>query len=351
MSDLASLLSHYAVGALQSSTLIDKGLIHATYKVETETGPYCFQRLHSVLSNDGVAQDYERVTGYLSQKGFPAPRLLHTRTGQLLLDDEEGHRWRLTTWLEGESVSSFSNLSQVYSAAALLGRFHNTMTELEYDFQSKHPLHNTPLHLERLEKALAAHQDSVWWSEVKPLADEVMRALKPLLLPDTLPRRVVHGDPKVSNFLFDESLEAVALIDLDTCTQHSVLVDLGDAIRSWCREGSEAEEQHFRLDRFEQMLDGYASTAPSLQVEEVQRLATAGPMITLELTARFLTDVLEDSYFGWDSSQYPSRSHHNLARAKGMLFLANSMQSNMSSMKEVVKHAFGAECSDSISLR
>ena len=340
MPDLSSLLSHFSVGALLDSTLIDKGLIHATYRVDTETGSYCLQRLHQVLSSDEVARDYREVTRYLDDQRFPAPAMLPTRSGALLFEDEEGFRWRLTTWLEGESVSSFSSLSQVFSAASLLGKFHATMAELSYDFQSQHPLHDTPLHLARLKEAVENHRESPWWDEVRLLASEVEEALTPLLLPPDLPRRVVHGDPKVSNFLFDESLEAVALIDLDTCTRHSVLVDLGDAVRSWCREGAEAEEQHFHLERFAQLLHGYASSAPSLSSGEISRLATAGPLITLELTARFLADTLNDSYFGWDSKNYPTRPHHNLARAKGMLFLARSMSSHKAAMQAIVDEAF-----------
>ena len=44
---------------------------------------------------------------------------------------------------------------------------------------------------------------------------------------------------------------AVGMIDLDTCNRHTLLVDLGDAIRSWCRNGYEDEVQQFHLDRFE----------------------------------------------------------------------------------------------------
>ena len=39
--------------------------------------------------------------------------------------------------------------------------------------------------------------------------------------------------------------------------------------------------------------------------------------VYFELSARFLLDVLEERYFGWDSTRFSSSAEHNLIRAKG----------------------------------
>ena len=66
------------------------------------------------------------------------------------------------------------------------------------------------------------------------------------------------------------------MIDLDTCNRHTVLVDLGDAIRSWCRDGYEDEVQRFHIDRFEGILQGYADSGASLNRFEIESLWKAG---------------------------------------------------------------------------
>ena len=68
-----------------------------------------------------------------------------------------------------------------------------------------------------------------------------------LLVKNKLPLRVCHNDPKVSNFLFDHSLNAICLIDLDTLMPGTLLTDISDVFdlvkpdtigltRDWVRE-------------------------------------------------------------------------------------------------------------------
>jgi Ser/Thr protein kinase RdoA (MazF antagonist) len=151
----------------------------------------------------------------------------------------------------------------------------------------------------------------------------------------------VHGDPKISNVLF-EGDRAVALLDLDTCTRHSVLVDLGDAVRSWCRDGGEDERQRFHLDRFDAILRGYAALGPPLESAERAHLGRAGRMITLELASRFLRDALEDEYFAWDETRYADRRAHNRARGRAMLYLAQDMAARQTEVDALVTRYFGA---------
>ena len=142
--------------------------------------------------------------------------------------------------------------------------------------------------------------------------------------------------------MFNDAL-AVGMIDLDTCNRHTVLVDLGDAIRSWCRDGYEDEVQQFHLDRFEAILRGYAKSACPLSDDEVEYLWMAGPMITLELASRFARDVMEDSYFAYNSEIYESRRAHNLARMNSMIFLAKDMLKHKEAMRDLIKTYFSRE--------
>jgi Ser/Thr protein kinase RdoA (MazF antagonist) len=326
----------FPIGLVREVTQIKSGLMHSTYGVNAESGRFTLQRLHQKLSTPEIIGDYEAVTRHLYQKKLPAPCLIRTRDDRPIHVDEDGRWWRLASWVPGETPSKVQTAEQAEQGARALGRFHRVMMDFDHHFASQHPLHDTEAHLSNLRASLNDQELAGFGELVAPEIETILRALPSLLLPTTLPLRVVHGDPKISNVLFDGQ-SAIGLIDLDTCNRHTVLVDLGDAIRSWCRDGSEDETQHFQLDRFEAMMRGYAAEGLPLTAEERGYLSQAGPLITLELASRFARDVMQDEYFAFDSEKYPSRRAHNCARTRAMLFLAEDMQRHTLQIERLIK--------------
>ncbi|TNE50042.1 MAG: hypothetical protein EP343_10005 [Deltaproteobacteria bacterium] len=336
-------LSHYAtdqVGTWKQSQPIEVGLIHGTYKIETSLATFCLQRLHPKLATDGILQDYQVVTDHVAKHNFPAPQLVPTSQGNLSFDDEDGSRWRLTTWLEGENTSTIRSLAMVRSAAEMFGEFHNLMQGLEYTFQSSHPLHDTQHHLRNLRDAVNEHKSNSWFKKIEPMIEWVEEKLPPILLPDDLPTCVVHGDPKISNLLFNAEDQAIALLDMDTCTRHTPLVDLGDAVRAWCCLKDKNGDVGFAIDRYEAIIEGYAEMGPRMEAANLERLHVAGLLITLELAARFLADTLQDSYFAWDSSTYSSRSEHNADRAQTMVTFSQKLEEALPQQRKIVDAIF-----------
>lgn len=334
-----AILAHYDIGPVERVTRVRTGLMHGTWSVDTADRRFTLQRLHHMLSTPEIIGDYAAVTGHLAEKGVLAPRLVRTRGGDPVVEDGE-RWWRLATWVDGEVRQKVKTPIEAEAGARALGRFHRVMADIDHQFGSQHPLHDTAAHLERLRTAVADPANAEPLDAIRPEVDRVLDILPRLVLPTDLPQRVVHGDPKISNVLF-EGDRAIGLIDLDTCMRHTVLVDLGDAVRSWCRDGHEDEEQRFHIDRFEAILRGYAAEGPALDVRERALLPGAGPLITLELACRFLWDALTDHYFAWDAERYPSRRAHNTARARGMLFLADDMERQAERMEALVRHHLG----------
>ena len=76
-----------------------------------------------------------------------------------------------------------------------------------------------------------------------------------MMLPESLPQSIVHGDPKISNIIF-QGEHACCMIDLDTCMLHTPLVDIGDAMWSWCGQAEDCLENTFSLSRFKEALRG-----------------------------------------------------------------------------------------------
>ena len=58
-----------------------------------------------------------------------------------------------------------------------------------------------------------------------------------------------------------------------------------------------------------------------MDAEEIESLAHGIERLTIELAARFSTDILEEDYFGWNPDLFGSAAEHNLSRARGQLSL------------------------------
>jgi Ser/Thr protein kinase RdoA (MazF antagonist) len=152
------------------------------------------------------------------------------------------------------------------------------------------------------------------------LADSLLREAETLVALESLPLRHAHGDLKISNLMFDAAGRGLCLIDLDTLSRMHWALEMGDALRSWCNPNKE-DRPSARLDLafFEAAVKGYRESAPGLiSVDEWAALVAGLARICLELSARFLADALNESYFGWEPKRYPARGEHNLARGRAM---------------------------------
>jgi hypothetical protein len=115
-------------------------------------------------------------------------------------------------------------------------------------------------------------------------------------------------------------------------------LELGDAWRSWCNPlGEDSRDTHFDLALFAAAWRGYARVmSTTLTGEERAHLVPGIATICLELSARFLRDVLEDRYFGWDASRFPSRAAHNQVRAEGQAALFRSLMAQRKEAEQLL---------------
>jgi Ser/Thr protein kinase RdoA (MazF antagonist) len=258
--------------------------------------------------------------------------------------ERAGDAWRVLTFVEGEIHERLLGTAHAREAGKLLGRFHRAIQDLDHRFRNKRlGVHDTRLHMKRLEGALAARSDHRLFFGVEPLAREVLARLLQLGELSDPPDRTVHGDPKVSNLVFSAAGLGRCLIDLDTLAKMPITLELGDAFRSWCNaSGEDRSDVRFSLELFEAALEGYAEGAGGLLTEaERSGIVPATERIILELSARFLTDALEERYFGWDPARFPARGEHNELRARGQLALARSLGASKEAALDVAHRAFG----------
>lgn len=142
-----------------------------------------------------------------------------------------------------------------------------------------------------------------------------------------LKQSIIHGDPKLENFLFRTGTDdVVSMIDLDTLMPYTWLADWGDMARSLINPAGEKaidiDSVSVDIDVFKALMQGYVSSAHSLPPYEMELMTIAPAVIGMELGMRFLTDYVRgDNYFGL-TDQDKLDGVTNLSRARVQLRLA-----------------------------
>ncbi|MHB1350818.1 MAG: aminoglycoside phosphotransferase family protein [Desulfobulbus sp.] len=281
----------------------------------------------------------ERILQRINPEVFPDPALVmrnlrlvteHLRTGNSARADdappwqplalyegaggdtylaEDGAAWRLLNRIRGgHPRQAIGTAQQARELGRALGYFHRTLASLDSALlaDTLPGFHVTPRYLARYDQVQTrtedrAGQESLFCRQFI----EQRRATASLLemRRGELTSRIIHGDPKVANFLFDDEGERViSLIDLDTVKPGLLLHDLGDALRSCCNPTGETpadpERVFFAPDLFAAWLAGYRSEARALlSGEDLRLLIEAVALIAFELGLRFYTDHLEGNRY------------------------------------------------------
>lgn len=325
---------------------ISVGLINRTFLVRTGAGERFILQAVNPIFTPRVHEDIEAVTAHVNRVAGAAiamPRLVRTRADGLY-SEYQGKIFRVLTYLEGETFEKLSSPERAREAGRLLAEFHRAVAGLDHEFKNKRlGVHDTPKHLAALKTALETKTAHPRYAIVAPLGEAILAAANALPKLPEAADRVVHGDPKISNLLFDaQTHRATAIVDLDTLARMPIYLELGDAFRSWCNpSGEDQTKVEFSLPLFAGAVEGYASIGRSfLTAEEKRAFVPATQTIIVELAARFGADALNESYFGWDPQRFATRGEHNELRARGQLALAQALQAVSSKAEEIVARAF-----------
>lgn len=359
--DLAGIGRTFALpGRYLAGGLYGSGHINDTFAVSYDqagrTTRYIHQRINHRIFRDvpALMENIQRTTAHVRQRlqaeGSTDPRaaltLLPASDGLPYARDAAGCYWRTYTFIEGaRTYDVIEHERQAFEAARAFGRFQSLLADLPGQrlHETIPDFHHTPKRFARFEEVLAADVRGRaagcrreidlalgWKADTSRLLDLCARGL--------MPERITHNDTKLNNVMLDDRTgEGLCVIDLDTVMPGLSLYDFGDMVRTATNAGAEDERDlskvFCRRPMFEALVKGYLQTARAfLTPAEVDHLAFAGRLLTLECGVRFLTDHLQgDTYFKIH------REGHNLDRCRTQFKLVADLIAQESHLNQMVR--------------
>jgi Ser/Thr protein kinase RdoA (MazF antagonist) len=296
-----------------------RGLINDTYLVTTDNGHAVLQRINrrAFPRPELVMQNLRALSDHIASRNGESqlrlPQIVPARDGKDFVLDDDGGFWRTLSYIENtDTFDTVGTHRRAGEIGAALGRFHALSHGL--DPQRLHAtrpgFHQTPLYYARFGEALqrnpapTADGDLTWCVAFARARGGIVATLEDAKQRGELTLRVIHGDTKLDNFLFDAKTgNAVSLIDLDTVQPGLVHYDVGDCIRSAANPAGESpadvNQVRFDVDICRALLSSYLAQARAvLTAADIAHLYDAIRLIPFELGLRFLTDHLDgDVYF------------------------------------------------------
>jgi hypothetical protein len=307
-----------------------------------------FRQPQLIMQNMCTFTDHvhKRLQSNPLSRRWEMPRVLLTKDAQDHWKDPEGSFWRAISFIsDSQSFDIMADRSHAKEIGYALGMFHNLISDLppEKLADTLEGFHITPRYLEHYQEVLA--------KATPPQSPEVnyclqfvsdrksfAHILENAKASGILPLRLMHGDPKINNVMFDTTTQqAISVIDLDTVKPGLVHYDIGDCLRSGCNLTGEETEQwesvYFDTDLCQGILQGYLSVAKAFLTEnDYAYIYDAIRLITFELGLRFFADYLAGNvYFK------VKHSDHNLARALVQFKLTESIESQEIIIRAIIQ--------------
>ncbi|WKJ90710.1 aminoglycoside phosphotransferase family protein [Methylomonas montana] len=336
MNRLYRVAGYFAGGQAVNDVIpLGNGLINDTFLVKAGDVQFVLQGINGRVfpEPEQVVANLQQLNRHIAQQASASvclriPALLSADAGQAYYRDEDGQIWRALQLIEpAESREQLGNSEEAAQVGFALAHFHRLCGTLSPEalHDTLPGFHITPTYhqnyLTLLELPLQVPVDAEFrqcQGFIERVQDRIS-VLEQAKQRGELRERVIHGDPKLNNFLFEPgSNRIVSLIDLDTVKPGLVHYDIGDCLRSCCHI---PQTNQFDLPRCQIILENYLQEAADFfSANDYDYLYPAIWLIPFELGLRFFSDYLNgDQYFK------VAAPRQNLNRALAQFALCDSI--------------------------
>tara|TARA_B100000214_G_scaffold371128_1_gene346970 strand:- start:76 stop:1239 length:1164 start_codon:yes stop_codon:yes gene_type:complete len=310
---------------------IDSGLINKTYIVEClvndEKFTYILQCLSKIFeSQELVNMNHKLITDHIEKKEkttdlnpherrWEVPTLIRCNSNNLFLFPFDHHCWRAMVHIdETITFDILEDRAMAYQVGIGLAKFHTKCSDLDLKklVNSFKNFHNINFYIYQFNNIIRDYNfrelEENIEKRVQNLISNLSNHIKYIkyllgyLNKKSIKFSIIHGDPKLNNFLFDSKYKyVVSLIDLDTVSSGYLLTDLADCLRSICNVVGEdpclTEDVYFEIDSCENFLKGYYSIQNRNSDFCFELLPEYIYLIIVELTIRFVNDFLQSNRY------------------------------------------------------
>ena len=278
---LNTIFGRFRLGEPLQLELARGGKIHETILVRTNQGWFVIQELKPPF-NHLTAEGRLCRNGSPDQSGVSGSRALSDGSGGNRFIATPRACTALCGRMPGHVQETLTSPSMAFEAGNMAGRLHSILGNISYAPRFHLEGFHDPAFL--LRKLIDTARNDP--RKAEPVKDSIERFRRevPKYLPSAeLPKRPVHGDLKVSNFLWDHDGRPCALLDFDTFMLGTYPAEIADAFRSWCGRKDGPEGARFDPNLFEAAWRGYTQAAPRWTQKEravlLQGLASDPPRI------------------------------------------------------------------------
>lgn len=267
--ELKQVLRHYDLGRLRSVQQLELGYVNENWIIDTTRGRFFLKHRYPGLKKTGLIHAQHALIEHLRQSGFPAPKILATKSGDTLLVLDERF-YEIQTYIEGGPYRP-DRPEHFQAAAAMLGYYHLSVDGfLNQALSDQGKLYCPQVLNENLTNLMKE-----WKTCGDPRVKKIFRQIKSsaselrerFARHPHLPEIVIHGDYHAGNLIFQND-RIVGVVDYDKSSWQPRVAELAEAL-IFFSSTSEGSLKHLvysgflSWDKFSKFLLGYASAFSS----------------------------------------------------------------------------------------
>lgn len=277
-----------ANGSYRTYMKYGNGTVNETYLVTASRELYILRKFNNKLLSDvpAIVSNTIAVANYLKSKDICTLEYIESLDGNFFVIDNDGFYWIMSLYFSGTVTPlNTKNNRMAYQAGKIIGEFHSGLVDFPLEKLSKTV--NDSFNLDRkvgllnkfIEKNKISDNNLEIISSLLEQGRELL-SLWNLMETSRFPKRIIHGNARLENILFNTKEEALCLVDFDTISHGNILFDVGSAACSVagnaCADEKYENAIDWKSDFLKEFITGYFQHAGHiLSIEERNSLHDA----------------------------------------------------------------------------